>query len=353
VTVYYLCHVADQTAYGGVKQIYRHVDVLNSLGIDAAVVQGRRGFRATWFENITRVVHPPLILTEQDLLVVPEWLASELPQLIPGVPKVVLNQNAYYTWHNMRWSDTHPYFLTQNLRSIICVSDDNRRYLKHAFPGFDVDRVHYSFDSSTLRPGLKRRQVAYMPRKRSDDVRQVLGILHARGVLNSWEVVPIAGLPFARVAEILSNTAVFLSSSLNEGFGMPPAEALACGAYVIGYSGFGGSELFDSRYTTLVPEGDVQTFAWELEAWLLAHPVEEPLGAGTEASQWLLSTYSPERELNDLQEVYERILAHPPLRPLRATLRVEDTYLSNERPTTRWRTAAWHAKVGVRGLLGP
>jgi hypothetical protein len=41
---------------GGIRAIYRHVDVLNENGFSAYVVHPDPGYRASWFENDTRVI---------------------------------------------------------------------------------------------------------------------------------------------------------------------------------------------------------------------------------------------------------------------------------------------------------
>ena len=52
----------DDAPWGGVRKIYRFVDILNGAGIDAAVFHAVRGFRCSWFANETRVVYPDLTL---------------------------------------------------------------------------------------------------------------------------------------------------------------------------------------------------------------------------------------------------------------------------------------------------
>ena len=42
---------------GGVKQIYRQVDVLNSKGFNAYVLHRHYGFKCTWFNNQTQIVY--------------------------------------------------------------------------------------------------------------------------------------------------------------------------------------------------------------------------------------------------------------------------------------------------------
>lgn len=45
----------DNSPVGGIKVLYRHVDILNENGFQAAIVHTKKGFRCTWFENQTRV----------------------------------------------------------------------------------------------------------------------------------------------------------------------------------------------------------------------------------------------------------------------------------------------------------
>ena len=46
----------------------------------------------------------------------------------------------------------------------------------------------------------------------------------------------------SKVAEIMSESAIFLSTSIYEGFGLPPIEAMASGCIVVGFHGDGGME---------------------------------------------------------------------------------------------------------------
>jgi hypothetical protein len=70
-TVYYLCPDDDKPS-GGIRVIYRHVDLLNAAGRDAVVLHERPGFRVGWFRNETRVLAAKdVTLGREDLLVVP------------------------------------------------------------------------------------------------------------------------------------------------------------------------------------------------------------------------------------------------------------------------------------------
>src|SRR5213080_279448 len=127
MAIYFGCPDKDHPV-GGIRAIYRHVDVLNRNGFDAFVLHGVAPFRCTWFESETRVAHrfrypsvnrslpariarrakrtfgrlsldphPALELGQGDTLVMPEVMPA-LADFAPTSPKVVFNQNAYLTF---------------------------------------------------------------------------------------------------------------------------------------------------------------------------------------------------------------------------------------------------------------
>ena len=123
--LYYLCPDYRPTA-GGIRVIYRHVDLLRSNGYDAFVVHERQGFRDASFESDTPVIawsrhrhsvheslpfratrligrsmrrtpptaspihlrEPPCFAIEStDVVVIPEVFGPDLAGIAPGVPK--------------------------------------------------------------------------------------------------------------------------------------------------------------------------------------------------------------------------------------------------------------------------
>src|ERR1700761_1626221 len=100
-TVYYLCPDYPHPS-GGIRALYQHVDILNAVGIDAAVLHHEDGFSCHWFEHATRVVGAGSVaLSDRDTLVVPEIYGPYLDRL-PRVPHLVLfNQNAYLSWEHV------------------------------------------------------------------------------------------------------------------------------------------------------------------------------------------------------------------------------------------------------------
>lgn len=337
MAVYYAC--TDRAApAGGIKVIYRHVDLLVRNGIEAYVLHERPPFRCTWFPNQTPIrywtsenasapplrdrlrrrlgsatapaqrerlhlTRPPEIdFSEDDILVVPEGFGPGLAEVAPGVPKVIFNQNAYRTFHGYpldlepgRAPYVHP-----DVRAVVAISEDNERYLRLAFPEARIVRLHYSYDPQTFpfaRSG--RRQVAYMPRKNAHDAAQVLLMLRLRGVLDAWDVVAIDGMGEAEVSNVLRDSSVFLSFGHPEGCPLPPAEAMLAGAVVVGYHGMGGREYLRPEHAYPIDVGDIRAFVETAEQVLRREPAELDETAAA-AAAFVRERYPPEREEAEL-----------------------------------------------------
>ena len=68
--------------------------------------------------------------------------------------------------------------------------------------------------------------------------------MKSKSWFKDWEIRAIHGLNQAKVVELLQMSTGFLAFGHPEGFGLPLAEAAACGCALIGYSGLGGREIF-------------------------------------------------------------------------------------------------------------
>jgi hypothetical protein len=303
---------------GGVRKLYRHVDILNAAGMSAFILHQAAGFRASWFANDTAVSSfqelPP---GPGDVLLVPEILAWQFVSIAPGVPKIVFSQNAYQTfaWRQPQHTVVpyrHPDFL-----ATIVVSEDSRKYIEHTFPGHRVFRVHYSIESKRFYfQANKKHQIAFMPRKKDGDIKQVLGLLKYRGALAEFPVVEIKDKSEAEAAAILRESMIFLSFSEQEGWGLPPMEAMACGCVTIGYDGCGGREFFREPYAIPISPEDVTGFAAAVERVIASIKENRPpLAVSTrEVSEFIVNTYTPRREEQDVIEKWRQILDLPELR---------------------------------------
>ncbi len=328
---------------GGVQVIYRHVDILNSNGIPAFVLHRTMGHRCNWFENHTPVVcwdqsvqrrayfklrkylqperpreiflrgAKALAIGSGDFLALPEIYGPELAEIGPGVPKVILNQGCYLTFQGYPL-DSRPIVTPYghaDVKGILINSEDGLGYLRYVFPNQPVTRFHLAIDPALFSyQREKKRQICYTPRKNELAVRQVVNILKARNALNGFELVPFSGLPQAKVAKLLQESALFLTFGQYEGFGLPPAEAMACGCITIGYHAGGGREFMKPEFSFPIPSGDVISYAETIEEVIMNYDVEPDRFAamGKAASDFILATYTPQRETEDIVGFWRSML---------------------------------------------
>ncbi|SFV27651.1 Glycosyl transferases group 1 [Devosia crocina] len=297
---------------GGVRVIYRHVDLLNAAGIPAAVVHQRPGFRCTWFDHNTRILDVSQCqMSEEDLLVLPETDGDLLGRIAPGIRHVIFNQNAHLTWQR---DGAVSRYMKQNrfLAGIVTVSSYSAEMMSQAFPSLRVDRIHLSIDEELFfcPQGSRARKLTFMPRRAGNDIHQVLGLLNGRDILKDWNIVALDNLTHREVAAELRSSRIFLAFTYQEGFGLPAAEAMACGNFVIGYHGCGGREFFDPAFSAPVPTGDVLGFAQEIEN-AVRSSAEDEAWLSTRAqrsAEFIRTNYTSARETKDVLRIYGGLL---------------------------------------------
>lgn len=297
---------------GGVQMLYRHVDILNQNGIEAYILQPPGLGRYRWVTNSTPIMElNGGEIGKDDVLLLPEILGPCAAEICRGVDKVIYNQSAYMTFIGYTPEETrNPYEDNEVIATIVC-SKNSWQYLRHAFPGLALFRLHHSVDPSLFHyHPKKRQQICYMPRKRCSDILQVLQMLRCRGALRNFSVVAIDQVSDEKeVARIMRESLIFLSGGTAEGFGLPAAEAMACGCVVVGYHGGGGKEFFSPDFTYPVPEGDVRKFAKVVED-IIKKQTLNPLGLtgiGRAAASFIREKYSPIVEQQDILRIWQKI----------------------------------------------
>jgi len=244
---------------GGIKQLHRLAEALHACGREATLIQDDAAFHPGWFQS-----HVPTISfsafcqtplqPSADLVVLPETFIPAMPRYAPGIPKLIYNQNGAYSF-GFQPGDGFPdaplellrAYRHPDLRHVLCVSASDQELLQHGFGlgSSGVTRLTNPIEPLFLPNGAMRRCVAWMPRKKGGrDGAIVAALLAQQSWAAPWSLKAIRGLPQPAVAQVLQHSLVFFAYGFPEGFGLPLAEALACGCYLIGYSGLGGRELF-------------------------------------------------------------------------------------------------------------
>lgn len=300
--IHFLCPDV-KLATGGVQKIYEFAVALKNAGHDVAVVHQDPQYRPNWFATDVPIAgRQNTVLGVEDLLVVPEFMSSLLPQF-RGCAKVVLNQNSFSPGAACFWDES--------VCSIVSTSHYIHRYVQFVHPKTESIPIQLGYDKSVFNAtsAFKRKQVAYMPRRRGEDSKRIIQSLERRGALKGWTVVAIDALPAHEVARVLRESLIFLSFSQREGFGLPPLEAMACGCLVVGFHGLGGAEFFDPTYCYPIPEDDICTFQETLEL-ILTDPEAESIckAKGLAAAKSISEKYTMVRQDADTVSAFRRSL---------------------------------------------
>ena len=335
---------------GGVRHVYRIVDVLNELGFPAAVSHAVSGFRCTWFDNNTRIVAGHrLLLDSGDLLVVPEVNRVRCQSRTANASVVVLNQNHFNTLGGAGLEDSlaGAYPGWPNAVAVLMTSQACRRLVSSVLrEPLPVHIARYVIDSELFVPKSNEKMIAFMPRKRRNDVEAVIQLLHRTPGLRDWRLQPIEEMSESEVAEVLGDAAIFLSFSEREGFGLPPAEAMAAGCYVIGFAGDGGTEYMDPAWCSPINEPDLLGFAREVgrvaTAWAAGD--ERIQEATRRARSVICSRYCLDGLREDLEAAFGALTASDS--PALQTAPVEVTHVS-------WLTPMEKVRRCIRRVVPP
>jgi hypothetical protein len=296
---------------GGMRMLYRHVDILNANGYEAYIVHTKRGFEITWFEHLTAVLRGPVKLEEGDVAVYSEIGGLNISQWAKGKRKVIFNQNSYYTFMRYPLSGRvkTPYMDPEVVGTIV-VSEDSKRYLEYVFPKLPIYRIRYSINPKVYYPQEKKKQICFMPRKNLEDAKQVLYMLRYRKKLAGWTIREIQGISEAHAAEIIRESAVFMSFGHPEGFGLPPAEAMASECVTVGYDGRGGAEFWEG-HGMRIELGDVLGYAQMMEK-VLEEYSRDPSRLrqlARESGRFVRETYTSLAETESIVKCWTQLLS--------------------------------------------
>lgn len=318
MAIYIWCSSIDREI-GGIKQGYQHVNVLNKNGIPSYIYHEEEGFRCSWFRNDTPICYHKEYISENDIVVFPEFSVPFVPQKFQVRNKVIFNQGCYHTFNNLPLpavllrNKLSSYYHKEEVKAVLVVSENDRSYLKHCFPDKNIYRIKHGIDSSLFYfdKAAKKKQIAFMCTKNPHDIRQIIYMLKIRDALKGWELTPIYEKPHKEVARILREASIFLSFGTQEGFYLPAAEAMACGCIVIGYNGLAGREYFQPDFSYTISNGDVLQFALVVERAIEQFNKSNDIfmEKSIKASNYIQKNYSLDKEEKSIVEAWNQILS--------------------------------------------
>jgi hypothetical protein len=202
-----------------------------------------------------------------DIYVLPEFWYPELANMFAGARTVLATQDVYGFSRAFQRDTTHnsPAVINQ-FGAVFTTSQASAKAVNtiaglanHNIP-LSIERAGLTFSQN------KKLQIAYMPRKRAEDAGLIISALKSRPALAGVSIVPFTMMSNEKVLETLKDSLIFLSFSSQEGFGLPPAEAMAAGCIVAGYTGVGGDEYFSKDIAYPVADSDIVAFIDTVEA---------------------------------------------------------------------------------------
>jgi hypothetical protein len=268
--IIYLCP-SDDTPTGGIKVIYRHAELLRSLGAEAFILHPLdTGFRCTWFDHRVRFLDTLDLDPKADFVVIPElWAGTFGAQCRhQGLHYALFVQNGYLT--PPLTAEHSPMLMDEVYRGadiVLSISEDTTRMIALNYPALDPARVlrvqysvHERFLSTDPSWGATRgRLITFMPRKLADHAGRVVYPLR-QCLPPGWEIAAIDKVDEATCAAMLFSSRIFLAFSQFEGLPLPPLEAALAGNVVIGYTGQGAREYWGPPNFQEIHQGNIIGF---------------------------------------------------------------------------------------------
>jgi len=249
--IYYFSPDTDNPSWG-MGLIYKHVELLNKNNLDAFVLHGKPGFRMTWMSNDVPIVYmseKSTTIAPQDILVLPEVVASQEPVRELACRKIVFIQNAFLM---LKQSSVETDYSRLGFEHAITIMPHLRRIIPK-FHGVDTSIIPCCLNKPFRQPlkigtvKERKKQILIYPKKNSKDyiiLKKVLDFETSRtpSILEGWKIIELKGKSHVEVAALMRESALFVNVNCYEAFNTSVPEAMASGCAVLCYEAFGGRD---------------------------------------------------------------------------------------------------------------
>ncbi|WP_367867939.1 glycosyltransferase [Pedobacter sp. WC2423] len=315
--IVYVLGTRNTAPSGGVMRLYQFVDTLNANNIESFIIYNTNP-GLDWFTHSTKTTEFKSVqITQDDLLIIPEVMADKVLTIFPGVRKIIFNQNSFKTFKPFihgNFSDVRKAYFHPDVVQTIVASDYDVNVLSRLFPGIKLGRFYYGINDKLFyfQPN-KKKIISVMPRKQREDALFLECLLKTNHKLNDFEIKIIDEMPYEECAEILRESAIFLSFSYQESFGLPPAEAMACGCIVIGYHGQGGKEFFKKELSYSIEQSNLIEYAEQVNKVIEQYTTNYfgTLQIGKRASEYILEKYSMAKQEKSILDIIRPLMLQP------------------------------------------
>ncbi|MCG8591998.1 MAG: glycosyltransferase [Proteobacteria bacterium] len=321
--IYYFCPESE-AASGGIRRLYRHVQILCEAGLPAAVLHHHTGFRVPNTPPVpVRALSELDAFRSDDVVVVPEGFPS-LMQALARTPARCFAIALSFSYLFETLADGSSW-RSLGVERALCVNPRVAELVEWSL-GVPAHTVEWSVDPAVYEEGPEDREprVVFLQRKASSvgAIRRALAARDpARAARIEWR--GLDGLRESEWAHELQTAGVYLALSTCEGLHRSVLEAMACGTLVAGFHALGlRGQLVGAgpeQNAVLVENGD-----WPALTMALAPVLDDLADRNFAAWQtvarrgraWLRAA-TPEREAAALLRFWREALALRPRVPRR------------------------------------
>ena len=293
--IIYLCNTEKRPS-GGAKIIYHHSEIINNLknytsqvihirkkktakwtnslkkrlnislknetGWQANEIEALKNFKYNWFPNKVSIKNNLNFNQNSDFVILPEIYAHLADDLLikNKIKYAIFVQNGYsISFTNNEKKLNRAY---SSASFILSYSEDITQCVLLTFPKLKtkIIKIKYSIEQIEISGVLRKKKlITYMSRKLPQHSFHVISFLK-KHLSKEWSLKDLNNISEKEVYKNLNNSKIFLAFSYLEGLPLPPVEAALAGNYVIGYSGEGGKEYWNSSIFTEVNSGNINHF---------------------------------------------------------------------------------------------
>jgi len=255
---------------GGVRRLYRHVDILVRNGFPAAILHAKKDFILPDQPRVpVGYLENRGALEKNDIVVIPEGFPSVMLKLkdLP-IRRFVIALSWSYIFSTlpdgMDWRDF-------NIERVLVVCPAIGEMISWSM-GLPTHLIDFAInpDLYHFRPENKKRKIAYIQHK-AKDIDAFRRLLAARNpdYVRKFEWVALKDLNEADYAARIRESSIFLNLSIAEGLLNSCFEAMSAGCIVAGFNSVGGqAELVgegDGQNSILAPNGDYVSLSYKIE----------------------------------------------------------------------------------------
>lgn len=339
--IYYYCPQV-QSPSAGIRRLYRHVSILHDAGFPAHLMFEKKAGPPPDIPDVPSVPMDQAETDKSAIFVIPEGMPRIMHQLKdhPG-RRFVIALSWCYVYStlpdNLDWRH-------MSIERVLTVSPAIGEMIRWSM-GLPVHQLSSSIDHRLyyFNPDEKQKQIAFIARK-NEHTLKLQSLLASRNpdYVNKIKWVGMDRLSQQDYASLIRQSALFLSTSMAEGFPTSCLEAMAAGAIVCGYDGVGSRDMLrsdgKSPNSLIASNGDYVALAYKMAPLLedLIHDRMDRWDPVISSARRTADAYTAEKEASSLIAFWKPIIYGQLQRPFVGEVKYRDIsnpLVKNGQPT--------------------